>query len=99
MKASEEIGDTQSSRPSAKRVEKRECRMDAPKKVWRVNRKPRFTVLDMGEYMAADDGPRETLLRNMKYERLARTLTYRTLYDAVASYLASPTRDRRILER
>lgn len=73
--------------------------MDDPKKVWRVNRKPRFTVLDMGEYMAADDGPRETLLRNMKYERIARTLTYRTLYLAVASYLASPTRDRRILEK
>lgn len=73
--------------------------MEDPKKIWRVNRKPRFTVLDMGEYMAADDGPRETLLRNMKFERIARTLTYRRLYQAVASYLASPTRDRRILER
>lgn len=67
--------------------------------VWRVNRKPRFTVLDMGEYMAADDGPRETLLRNMKFERMARTLTYRTLHQAVTSFLTSPTRDRRILEK
>ena len=47
--------------------------------------------------MAADDGPRETLLRNMKYERLARSLTYRKLFQAVTGYLVSPTRDRRIL--
>lgn len=73
--------------------------MADPVKIWRVNRRPRFTVLEMGEYMAADDGPRETLLRNMKYERLGRTLSYRHLYQAVASFLASPTRDRRILEK
>lgn len=65
--------------------------------IWRVNRRPRFSVLEMGEYMAADDGPRETLLRNMKYERLARSLTYRKLWLAVTSYIVSPTRDRRIL--
>lgn len=64
-----------------------------------MNRKPRFTVLDMGEYMAADDGPRETLLRNMKFERMAPTLMYRSLYQAVASYLASPTKDLKILAR
>lgn len=69
------------------------------KKIWRVNRKPRFTVLEMGEYMAAEDGPRETMLRNMKYERIARTISYSELYQAVATYLASPTRDRRILEK
>lgn len=66
---------------------------------WRVNRRPRFTVLDMGEYMAADDGPRETMLRDMRYERLARTLVYRTLRLAVHSFLVSPTRDRGILAR
>jgi hypothetical protein len=66
-------------------------------KIWRVNRHPRFTVLEMGEYMAADDGPRETLLRNMKYERLARSLTYRKLSLAVTGFMVSPTRDRRIL--
>ena len=69
------------------------------KKIWRVNRKPRFTVLEMGEYMAAEDGPRETMLRNMKYERIARTIGYSELYQAVANFLASPTRDRRILEK
>lgn len=47
--------------------------------------------------MAADDGPRETLIRDLKYERLARSLVYRTLNQAVASFLVSPTRDRRIL--
>jgi hypothetical protein len=51
----------------------------------------------MGEYMAADDGPRETQLRNMKYERLAPSLIYRKLFLAVTGYLVSPTRDRRIL--
>jgi hypothetical protein len=71
--------------------------LDDSRKIWRVNRHPRFTVLEMGEYMAAADGPRETLLRNMKYERLAGSLTYRQLFQAVTSYLVSPTRDRRIL--
>ena len=68
-----------------------------PKIIWRVNRKPRFTVLELGEYMAADDGPRETMLRNMRFERLAPTLIYRLLYPAVSNFLTSPTRDRRIL--
>ncbi len=49
--------------------------------------------------MAADDGPRETLLRDMRYERLARTFIYRQLRPAVAAFLASPTRDRGILAR
>jgi hypothetical protein len=67
--------------------------------IWRVNRTPRFTVLELGEYMAADDGPRETILRNMRYERISRSLMYRLLYQTVASFLASPTRDRRILAK
>src|ERR1700730_11367159 len=66
---------------------------------WRVNRRPRFTVLDMGEYMAADDGPRETILRNMRYERLAPTLIYRSVIRAVSAFLSSPPRDRSILIR
>ena len=49
--------------------------------------------------MAADDGPRETMLRDMKYERLARSLTYRVLRPAIVKFLVSPTRDRRILAR
>jgi hypothetical protein len=49
--------------------------------------------------MAADEGPRETLLRDMKYERLGRTLNYRHLYRAIPSFLTSPTRDRGILVR
>jgi hypothetical protein len=53
----------------------------------------------MGEYMAADDGPRETILRNMKFERLAPTLIYRHVRRAVSAFLASPTRDRSILLR
>jgi hypothetical protein len=53
----------------------------------------------MGEYMAADDGPRETILRNMKFERLAPTLIYRHVHRAVSAFLASPTRDRSILLR
>ena len=65
---------------------------------WRVNTNPRFTVLELGEYMAADDGPRETMLRDMRYERLARTLIYRHLRLAVTKFVASPTRDRSILE-
>ncbi len=73
--------------------------MDDSKFIWRVNKTPRFTVLELGEYMAADDGPRETILRNMRYERISRSLIYRLLYPAVASFLASPTRDRRILDK
>jgi hypothetical protein len=71
--------------------------MDDLKPIWRVNRKPRFTVLELGEYMAAEDGPRETILRNMHYERLAPSLIYRSLWRAVTRYLCSPTRDRRFL--
>jgi hypothetical protein len=66
---------------------------------WRINSRPRFTVLEMGEYMAADDGPRETMLRDMRFERMSRTLIYRFLRPAVSRFLASPTRDRGILER
>lgn len=47
--------------------------------------------------MAAEDGPRETILRNMRYERLSRSLIYRLLWPAVSRFLSSPTRDRRIL--
>jgi hypothetical protein len=50
--------------------------MEDSKFIWRVNRKPRATVLEMGDYMAADDGPRETILRNLKYERIAPSLIY-----------------------
>jgi hypothetical protein len=71
--------------------------MRDPRIKWRVNRKPRFTVLTFGEYMAADDGPRETMLRDMKYERIARTLIYRHLHRAISRFLASPTRERGIL--
>jgi hypothetical protein len=71
--------------------------MDDLKPIWRVNRKPRFTVLELGEYMAAEDGPRETILRNMRYERLSRSLIYRLLWPAVSRFLSSPTRDQRIL--
>jgi hypothetical protein len=67
--------------------------------VWRVNHHPRFTVLEFGEYMAADDGPRDTILRNLKYERLARSLSYRDIDHSIAQFLASPTRDHRILAR
>jgi hypothetical protein len=72
--------------------------MDIPvKPQWRVNLHPRFPVLDMGEFMVTDDGPRETILRNMKYERLGRSLTYRLLRPIITKFLVSPTRDRRIL--
>lgn len=67
--------------------------------IWRVNRKPRFPVLSLGEYMACEDGPRQTMRRNMKYERIAPTLIFRKVAKSVASYLCSPIRDRRILDR
>lgn len=67
--------------------------------IWRVNRSPRFSALELGEYMAADDGQRETIRRNLKYERMAPSILYRDLHQAVASFLASPTRDRGILAR
>jgi hypothetical protein len=65
--------------------------------IWRVNRRPRFTVLEFGEYMAADEGPRETIERDAKYEKLARSISYVPVEQCVASFLASPTRDRVIL--
>ena len=49
--------------------------------------------------MTAEDGPRETMRRNMKYERISPTILYSKLQRAVASFLASPIRDRRILDR
>jgi len=66
-------------------------------KKWRVKRHPRFTVLDFGEYMAADPSPRETILRDMKYERIGRTLIYDRLRRAIPRFLTSPTRDSGIL--
>jgi len=47
--------------------------------------------------MAADDEPRETILRNLKYERIAPSLIYDKLNKAVVGFLTSPTLDRRIL--
>lgn len=87
----------QTSLPSGSDAENNRLRMSRPQYQWRVNRHPRFTVLELAEYMAADDGPRETILRDMKYERIARSLVYRTLNQAVSGYLVSPTRDGRIL--
>jgi hypothetical protein len=68
---------------------------DSPR--WRVNRVPRFTALTIGHYMAADDGPRETLRRDMKYERIGRTTRYENVRRIVARFLSSPIRDMRIL--
>lgn len=47
--------------------------------------------------MAADASPRETILRAMKYERIAPTLLYDRLRRTIPRFLASPTRDRGIL--
>ena len=47
--------------------------------------------------MAADDGPRETLRRDMRFERVARTLRYDHVPRAIGRYLASPTRNQAIL--
>ena len=38
------------------------------------------------------------MLRDMRYERLAPTLIYRRLHHAIPRFLASPTRDRGILD-
>jgi hypothetical protein len=67
--------------------------------IWRVNRRPRITALEMGEYMATDDRQRETMRRNLKYERVAPSILYSKVHDAVAGFLSSPTRDRGILAR
>lgn len=67
--------------------------------IWRVNQTPRFPLLSLGEYLAADDGRRETMRRRMKFERLAPTLLYRKVQMAVARFLAHPTRHRGILEQ
>lgn len=48
--------------------------------------------------MAADDKPRETILRKLKYERIAPSLIYDKLYRAVVGFLTSPTLDRRVLD-
>lgn len=49
--------------------------------------------------MAADDGPRETILRDAKYERVIRSLLYRDITETVKQYLSSPIRDARILAK
>jgi hypothetical protein len=68
---------------------------DPPVK-WRVNLRPRCSVL-FGEYMAAEASRRETLLRDMKYQKMAPTLNHSRIRRAIARYLASPTHDYRIL--
>ncbi|NMJ42811.1 hypothetical protein GWK16_16315 [Roseomonas sp. JC162] len=67
-------------------------------KVWRVNRRPRITAFELGEYIAADDDPRDTIVRGMKFERIARSTLYRTVRMAIARYLAGQSRDPTILE-
>ena len=47
--------------------------------------------------MAADDGPRETMRRDMRFERVARTIRYGNVRRAIWRYLASPTRSLTIL--
>lgn len=47
--------------------------------------------------MAADDGPRETLLRDSRYEREFRSISYRPVNDIVTRFMSSPTRSRVIL--
>ncbi|WP_162916838.1 hypothetical protein [Dongia deserti] len=49
--------------------------------------------------MVADDKQRETMRRNLKYERISRSLIYSKLHQAVSSFLASPVRDRSVLAR
>lgn len=64
---------------------------------WRINERPRFTALTLGAYMAADDGPRETMRRDMRFERVARTIRYDNVRRAIGRFLASPTRSLAIL--
>lgn len=49
--------------------------------------------------MAADEGPRETIERDAKFEKIARSISYVPVEQCAAHYLASPTRDRVILAR
>lgn len=72
--------------------------MIASEAKWHINRRPRFTVLELGKYMVSEDGPRETILRDMRFERISPTLMYRHLYRAIPRYLASHTRDHSILD-
>lgn len=65
---------------------------------WRLNERPRFSALQLGEYVAADDSRRETILRGMKFERMGQSLSYKDGYLAVGRFLSSPTRDPRILD-
>ncbi len=90
-------GETHISRPSFKDAHQKRSVMSNPQYVWRVNKRPRFTVLEFGELMAADDGPRETLLRDSKYERLYRSIGYRDVNRTVRRYLSSATRSRTII--
>jgi hypothetical protein len=47
--------------------------------------------------MAAASSPRETMLRDMKYEKMAPTLNHSRIRRAISRYLVSPTHDYRIL--
>ena len=73
--------------------------MVASSSIWRVNRSPRITVLELGEYMATDDSQRETICRNLKFERVARSTLHSKVHDAITGYLSSKTRDRGILNQ
>ena len=73
--------------------------MESPRARWRVNSRPKFSVLEMGAYMVAEDDARETMLQNVKYQRLAPVPLYRHLYSAIPRFLASPTRDFGILDK
>lgn len=65
--------------------------------IWRVNRSPRISALELGEYVANGDDKRETMRRNYKYERMISSILYSRVNQSAARFLASPTRDRRIL--
>ena len=64
---------------------------------YRVHRKPRMSAAMLGEYMAAEDDERETVARNAKFAKTARTVTYKRAREFLIGFITSDRRDLRIL--
>jgi hypothetical protein len=63
-----------------------------PEIFYRVYPNPRISAAMLGDYMAAEDDERETIIRNAKYAKTTRVVTYRDARRVLRRFLASDMR-------
>jgi hypothetical protein len=63
-----------------------------PEIYYRVYSSPRISAAMLGDYMAAEDDERETIIRNAKYAKTTRVVTYRDARKLLRRFLGSDLR-------